>query len=208
MASPNTSGLKPSQPGEIRNPAGHNQYTYRRKFLTSMADLAQGKTGRQTTPYSGPRVCFVCRLAGCDVMASEVGPMHASCIDVVRESPRADLFARLLWSQALAGHEWACKLLAQHLAPAQLLVKLGLEEPGAAADSEGETTASRFDALPPDTRAVVHGALSAVIQGKPSLAGERHPIDVLPSSSTHASDLEAGGPDDTRELRPGWSDED
>jgi len=40
---PGSEHLIPNKPGEVRNPEGHNQYTYRRDFERSIDELLKGK---------------------------------------------------------------------------------------------------------------------------------------------------------------------
>ena len=159
--------LRPAKLGEVRNPEGRNQYSYRRDFERAMARLAQGGVGLRTAPFEPGRSrsepCGWCALplAGRDdgVVVEELGPMHAACVARVRERTRGELLARLLWGKALRGEEWAAKLLAARLWPERLeLVAPTTEE------RAGETAADRMAELPAELRESFERGVAGLLQ--------------------------------------------
>ncbi len=141
-----------------------------------MASLAQGGTGLVTSPYAPGRgnakPCLWCALPCSErdsVIAAELGAIHEKCLGKARSLTRGELLAHVLWGKALRGEEWAAKQLLARLWPEKHLVDLGLQDN----DDQGarQSHAAAFDALPIERRELVHSTLSAVLQGKPELAG-------------------------------------
>ena len=59
--------LRPIRPGEVRNPEGRNQYTYRRDFQAAIQRLADGTYVGRDQPCADPAaVCGFCGLSGCE----------------------------------------------------------------------------------------------------------------------------------------------
>ena len=98
--------LKPIRPGEVRNPEGRNQYTYRRDFQDAIQRLADGTfVGRDQACSDRAVVCGFCGLPGCERAAAGLGAIHTECLAAVRGMKGGEVLAHVAWRQALSGDQ-------------------------------------------------------------------------------------------------------
>ncbi len=96
--------LRPVKPGEVRNPAGQNQYTYRRDFQAAIQRLADGTfVGRDQACADRAAACSFCGLPECERLAAGLGAIHAECLEQVRSMKGGEVLAHVAWRQALSG---------------------------------------------------------------------------------------------------------
>jgi hypothetical protein len=101
--------LKPAKPGEVRNPEGRNQYSYRRdfeatidavlrsvyKFEPEALEPGEGKTAR----------CLVCSLFGCDTRAGLNIYAHQGCLSELDGKTRGEVIGLVAVQRALTGDD-------------------------------------------------------------------------------------------------------
>lgn len=107
--SPNTSGLKPAKPGEVRNPKGINQYTYRRNFEATIDRLLAQEFNFQrqvVEDKEGEKVsCLICGLKNCDTYVGEQQYAHDACVQEVDGMTRGEVVAYVTVRKAMQGDE-------------------------------------------------------------------------------------------------------
>jgi len=86
-------GLRPSRPGEVRNPEGHNQYTYRRKFERAVEELLTGDIPDAAAEKLIQLIPEAARPA-LQAMGTDVTPGEALAICVIAQSLTGDEKAR------------------------------------------------------------------------------------------------------------------
>ena len=96
--------LQPIRPGEVRNPKGRNQYSYRRDFEAAIGRLAAGKyAGRSQACEDADLECVFCGLQKCERLAAGLGAIHEGCLRQVRKMTCGDVLAHVTWRRALSG---------------------------------------------------------------------------------------------------------
>ena len=96
--------LKPIRRGEVRNPSGRNQYSYRRDFQAAIQRLADGTfVGRDQACADRAAACSFCGLPQCERLAAGLGAIHAECLEQVRSMKGGEILAHVAWRQALSG---------------------------------------------------------------------------------------------------------
>ena len=106
MASPVQNAI---QPGEVRNPKGINQYTYRRDFEISIDRLLAGRWEFRREPVEDKEgekcSCLICGLRNCNLYVGEQQYAHAACIDEIDGMSRGEAIAYVTVRRAMAGDE-------------------------------------------------------------------------------------------------------
>ncbi len=96
-------------PGQIGNPEGRNQYTYRRDFELAIADLLKGvfEFRRELVPdHEGAKArCLICNALQCTLYVGQNMYAHAGCIDQIGELTRGQVIALITVQRAMAGDE-------------------------------------------------------------------------------------------------------
>jgi hypothetical protein len=111
--------LRPIQRGEVRNPSGRNQFTYRREFEAAIQRLAEGKYEGRTQPIDDASArCWYCQLPECQLQAAGIGPVHGECLTQVRGMTGAEALAHVGFRKGLAGDEKFWPELARRFWPA------------------------------------------------------------------------------------------
>ena len=101
------------RPGQVLNPEGRNQFTYRRDFEATIQRLAEGKwSGEVEDCEDADARCWLCDLRRCEHYATGIGPVHSKCLEQVREMNVGEILARVALQRALKGDE---KLLTETL---------------------------------------------------------------------------------------------
>jgi hypothetical protein len=96
--------LKPIRRGEVRNPSGRNQYSYRRDFEAAIGQLAAGRyDGHPQACTDQELECTFCGLRGCRLLAAGIGPLHDDCLEDVRQMTFGEVLAHITLRKALAG---------------------------------------------------------------------------------------------------------
>ena len=98
--------LRPIKAGEVRNPNGKNQYTYRRDFEATIQRLAEGKYDPRVQENGDDTAkCWYCQLPDCEKLAASLGAVHDECLELVREMTGGELLAHVGFQKALGGDE-------------------------------------------------------------------------------------------------------
>lgn len=99
--------LKPVQPGEVRNPEGRNQYSYRRDFEATVDSLLRSVyefAPEELEPGEGEMArCLVCNLFGCDTRAGLNIYAHQDCLCELDGKTRGEVIGLVAVQRALAG---------------------------------------------------------------------------------------------------------
>lgn len=86
-------GLRPSRPGEVRNPEGNNQYTYRRKFERAIEELLTGTAPPEVAAKLLLLIPEDARPA-LQAMGSDVTPGEALAVCTIAQALTGDEKAR------------------------------------------------------------------------------------------------------------------
>lgn len=101
--------LKPFKPGDIGNPEGRNQYTYRRDFEVAIQELLKGvyEFRRELVEDNeGAKVhCILCGLKGCNIYVGHQLYAHKACVDQIDSLTRGQVIALVTVQRAMAGDE-------------------------------------------------------------------------------------------------------
>ena len=105
----NPENLSPIQPGEVRNPKGINQYSYRQDFEKTVDALLASKVEYSREPIDldeGKKVaCIVCGLRKCDVFLGGFRYGHESCIQGLEGKTRGEVIGEITVRLAMCGDE-------------------------------------------------------------------------------------------------------
>ena len=99
----------PWKPGESGNPAGINQYTYRRDFERAIDRLLAEEYKPRFEPLRDGELvkarCLLCGRLGVDVLAGEGMAAHRACIEQVQGLSRGEVIALTTVQRAMQGDE-------------------------------------------------------------------------------------------------------
>ena len=105
----NPATLTPVKPGEVLNPKGINQYTYRANFEQSIDRLLAGRWTFRREPVEdkeGEKVaCLICGFRNCNLYVGQQQYAHAACIDEIDGMTRGEAIAYATVHRAMAGDE-------------------------------------------------------------------------------------------------------
>ncbi len=94
------------RPGQVRNPTGKNQFSYRRDFEATIQRLAEGKYDPRVQENSDDTAkCWYCQLPDCEKLAASLGAVHDECLERVREMTGGELLAHVGFQKAISGDE-------------------------------------------------------------------------------------------------------
>ena len=105
----NEQNLRPWKPGESGNPAGINQYTYRRDFERAVDRLLASEYSPRHEPVPEGEClkarCLLCGGMGVDVYVGEGMTAHESCAAQVQGLSRGEVIALTTVQRAMQGDE-------------------------------------------------------------------------------------------------------
>jgi hypothetical protein len=118
---PMPENLIPAKPGEVRNPKGINQYSYRRDFEDAIQRLLKGqwKFRRELIEdKEGQKVpCLICGLKNCDIYVGEQQYAHGACVDGLDGMSRGEAIAYVTVRRAMQGDEKLLPVVLDRLWP-------------------------------------------------------------------------------------------
>jgi len=118
---PGSENLRPAKPGEIRNPEGRNQYSYRRDFELAIDGFLKGeyefRRERVGPEESGKAQCLLCNHGQCDVYVGHGMFAHGACVDQVNHLTRGQVIALVTVQRAMAGDEKMLPVVLDRLWP-------------------------------------------------------------------------------------------
>jgi hypothetical protein len=101
---PRYPNLKPSKPGEVRNPKGINQYTYRRDFEASIDKLLRSPMADTLTePKDQTQPCAYCGGEAADALLDHTLYVHRDCSERFTKMTRGEVLAHTTMRRAMAG---------------------------------------------------------------------------------------------------------
>lgn len=113
--------MPPAQPGEVRNPKGINQYTYRRDFELAIDELLKGvyEFRREIVEDSeGAQVrCLFCNMRQCNLYVGHQLYAHKACIDQIDQLTRGQVIALVTVQRGIAGDEKMLPVILDRLWP-------------------------------------------------------------------------------------------
>ncbi len=114
--------LKPAKPGEVLNPEGRNQYSYRRDFEATVDALLRSVykfEPEQLTRGEGERArCLVCNLFACDARAGLNLYAHRDCLTELDGKTRGEVIGLVAVQRALTGDDKMLPEILKRLWPA------------------------------------------------------------------------------------------
>lgn len=144
--------LKPNPGGEVRNPHGHNQYSYRQDFEATVDSLLAGKPKHQYEPIDaeeGKKIaCILCGLRKSDVFLGSQRYAHESCVKAIEGKTRGQVIGEVTVRLAMCGDERVLPEILKRLWPAVKEVDLRVpgSDPTALYDGVAEFFARRGSA--------------------------------------------------------------
>ncbi len=127
--------LKPSKPGEARNPKGKNQYdtSYRRDFELAIDDLLSGvydfRRELVGSDETGEALCLLCNIGQCDTYVGHSLYAHGACIDQIDHLTRGQVIALVTVQRAMQGDEKMLPVVLDRLWPKTTKIELPPVEP-------------------------------------------------------------------------------
>lgn len=121
------------KPGEIANPEGRNQYTYRRDFELAIDELLKGvyEFRREVVEdkEGDAAHCLLCAFSHCDVYVGHGLYAHRDCIDQIESLTRGQVIALVTVQKAILGDEKMLPVVLERLWPKTTKIELPPRDP-------------------------------------------------------------------------------